>query len=748
MSEILHFKISSGLKNIIGRELINDKYIAIFELVKNSYDAGAKNVTIKFENIYGKNPKIIVSDDGKGMNKEDILNKWLFVAYSEKKRSSYRDNLKKRRNYAGAKGVGRFSCDRLGANATLFSKTIADKLTNSVKINWGDFEKDETERFENINVFYNYSQMEELSQNGTIIVISDLREQWNRLEIVQLKKSLTQLVNPDATDNYDDFSIYLDVREELKNDGEQKNIQYRINGKVENYIFETLNIKTTKIHVKIDSDGKYITTTMNDRGTLLFSIKEKNIYTLKDISCTLYNLNRAAKINFTNIMDVEVGNYGSIFVYKNGFRVYPYGEPGQDFFDIDKRKAQGYNRYLGTREVIGRLEIYGENLGLTETSSRNNGFIQSYELNDLGDFFKEFVLKPLEKYVVNIIRWGEEITEDKVISNLTEFGDMDQVIKKIKSRIRQEDIISTDYNKELMNIIESRKNKPIYHDVKEIEYIAITTENPELLKKTQQIEKKTKELQRRVIESEETAIKAEETIKVTQKELAVTINQVEILKSRAELTTDEAIDAMHIMKTYADAIDSNINEILEDYKDQITEDMLPILHEIRQTCSKAMNAYNLVIGTKYTANTDFIQEDICEFIRRYVDQRWTKKFKVEVDNLNNIKFITNFNPLEFSVIIDNIIGNSRKANSNKINIEARKYKENFVDIVFSDDGKGIDRDIREISKIFEPGYTRTNGSGIGLHTVKSYLEKIDGQVIANKDYVDGFQLIVRLKLWI
>jgi signal transduction histidine kinase len=325
---------------------------------------------------------------------------------------------------------------------------------------------------------------------------------------------------------------------------------------------------------------------------------------------------------------------------------------------------------------------------------------------------------------------------------------MDQVIKKIKSRIRQEDIISTDYNKELMNIIESRKNKPIYHDVKEIEYIAITTENPELLKKTQQIEKKTKELQRRVIESEETAIKAEETIKVTQKELAVTINQVEILKSRAELTTDEAIDAMHIMKTYADAIDSNINEILEDYKDQITEDMLPILHEIRQTCSKAMNAYNLVIGTKYTANTDFIQEDICEFIRRYVDQRWTKKFKVEVDNLNNIKFITNFNPLEFSVIIDNIIGNSRKANSNKINIEARKYKENFVDIVFSDDGKGIDRDIREISKIFEPGYTRTNGSGIGLHTVKSYLEKIDGQVIANKDYVDGFQLIVRLKLWI
>lgn len=748
MSEVLHFKISSGLKNIIGRELINDKYIAIFELVKNSYDAGAKSVIIKFENIYGNNSKIIVSDDGKGMNKEDILNKWLFVAYSEKKKLSYRDNLKKRRNYAGAKGVGRFSCDRLGSNVTLYSKTITDKLTNSVQINWDDFEKDETERFENINVLYNYSHIEELSPKGTIITISDLREKWNRSEIVQLKKSLTQLVNPDATDNYDDFSIYLDAKEELENDKEEKNIQYRINGKVENYVFETLNIKTTKIDVKIDKDGKYITTTMNDRGTLLFSIKEKNIYTLKNISCTVYNLNRAAKINFNKIMDVEVGNYGSIFVYKNGFRVYPYGEPGQDFFEIDKRKAQGFKRYLGTREVIGRMEIYGENLGLTETSSRNNGFIQSYELNELGEFFKEFVLKPLEKYVVNIIRWGEEITEDKVISNLTSYGDMEQVLKKIKPRIRQEDIVFTDYNKELMSIIETRKSKPIYHAVKEIEHIAIITENPELLKKTQQIEKKTKELQRRVIESEKTATKAEEVTKATEKELVVTKKQVEILKSRAELTADEAISAMHIMKTYADVIDSNINEILEDYKEQITEDILPILHEIRQTCSKTMNAYNLVINTKYTADTEIIQEDIYEFIMRYVEQQWTKKFKVEIYNLNDIKFITNFNPLEFSVIIDNIIGNSRKANSNNIKIELRKYQENFVDVVFSDDGKGIDRDISDVRRIFEPGYTRTNGSGIGLYTVKSYLEKIDGEVIVNKDYVDGFQLIVRLKLWI
>lgn len=71
MAETLHFRVSSGLKNIIGRELINDKYIAIFELVKNSYDAGASFAKIRFDDLGTPDAKITIRDDGKGMNKED-----------------------------------------------------------------------------------------------------------------------------------------------------------------------------------------------------------------------------------------------------------------------------------------------------------------------------------------------------------------------------------------------------------------------------------------------------------------------------------------------------------------------------------------------------------------------------------------------------------------------------------------------------------------------------------------------------
>ena len=214
MSERLHFKVSAGLKNIIGKELINDKFIAIFELVKNSYDAGAKEVTIKFENIYSDNSAIYIIDDGKGMTKQEIIDKWLFVAYSEKKNSTYRDNIKFRRNYAGAKGVGRFSCDRLGERVDLFSKTKEDKTINVVKINWNEFENSDTEEFQDIDVLYDEIESELIDEKGTIIKISGLREKWNRDELLKLKKSLTQLVNPEADENYDLFNIILEVEEE------------------------------------------------------------------------------------------------------------------------------------------------------------------------------------------------------------------------------------------------------------------------------------------------------------------------------------------------------------------------------------------------------------------------------------------------------------------------------------------------------------------------------------------------------
>lgn len=742
MAETLHFRVSSGLKNIIGRELINDKYIAIFELVKNSYDAGASYAKIRFDNLGTPNASITISDNGSGMNKEAIIEKWLFVAYSEKRNPSYRDSIK--RAVAGAKGVGRFSCDRLGANVTLASKIASEKELHKISISWNDFEKNSLDNFSDIDVHYEAFSQEDLSC-GTSIVISDLREEWLRTDLLALKKALSQLVNPSATSSYDPFEIFLEVPSELEEDQKHDDDRDKVNGVIVNNIFEIINQKTTKITARISKDGKTITTTLNDRGSFLFETIEKNEYSLSDITCTLYFLNRAAKLNFTRKMGVEAVNYGSIFVYKNGFRVFPFGEPGSDFFDIDQRKQQGYKRFLGTRELIGQLEINGEKNNLIETSSRNNGFISTPHLDELKSFFMEYVLKPLEKYVVQIVQWGdtEYLFESSISTSI--FTDIEQIVKKIKTRSKPSSYLSIVCNRELAEYILQRRAEKA-SPAEELRKFAETTNDKDLIKKADRVVRQTQELQKRAERASQEVEKTQDRLDEAHAELATTKKQIGFLSARADLTAQDAIDAMHVMKGYADAIDSSILEIYELATDEnmnITP-LRPLLDSIAQICKKIMNSYNLVMRTNYSADSDIAHEDLVQFTMKYCSE-FNHALNINVKNPSDINANVRFNPLEFSIVLDNLIDNSRKANANTLTLCFEQAGQEIL-LRCTDDGYGLKQEANK-ERLFEPGYTTTSGSGIGLSTIKKYIEKSGGRVTFNHAYTEGFEVILHLVQW-
>src|SRR5690606_28201762 len=124
--------------------------------VKNSYDAYANYVTISFSK-----DEIIIADNGKGMSKVDLEKKWFAVAYSAKKegsedndfqRDTHLNNLKSRRFFAGAKGVGRFSCDRLGSELELITSKANYQQTFKLNVDWEEFEKDAEQSFNSVKI--------------------------------------------------------------------------------------------------------------------------------------------------------------------------------------------------------------------------------------------------------------------------------------------------------------------------------------------------------------------------------------------------------------------------------------------------------------------------------------------------------------------------------------------------------------------------------------------------------------------
>ena len=146
------FKIISHLKDILGRGLVTNEFVAVFELVKNGFDAGASSVAIEVDPEAGR---IAIVDDGKGMARRDIIERWLFLAYSAKADNSeddnlhpdYRDRIRQRDQFAGSKGIGRLSCDTLGTNLILYSRTFGETAVQKLSINWSDFEKDSKSEF-------------------------------------------------------------------------------------------------------------------------------------------------------------------------------------------------------------------------------------------------------------------------------------------------------------------------------------------------------------------------------------------------------------------------------------------------------------------------------------------------------------------------------------------------------------------------------------------------------------------------
>lgn len=757
----LSFRVSAGLKNIIGRDLISDKYIAIFELVKNSYDAGAYKVDISFATTDAGQNQIIISDNGCGMTYTDIVEKWLFVAYSEKKaqnrkKTSFRDEIK--REVAGAKGVGRFSCDRLGALLTLITKTESETSANKVEVNWNKFELDDTQEFMSIPV--QYSTIEALPSGfskGTTLIVDALRENWSRDDLLRLKRSLMKLISPDANKGELPFDIELIVPSERENDNKVLNKtginpdRDIVNGVIHNDIFEKLNIKTTSIEVNISEDGQLITSKLTDRGEYIFSFVEKNrnYYGLRDISIVVFYLNQSAKGSFTRQMGgVRPKDYGSVFIYKNGFRINPYGEPGQDFFGIDQRKAQGWKRFLGTREIMGRISIKGDNDQFLETTSRAHGFIQTPAVDMLADLFLEKVLKVLEKYVVNLINWGEPLKSDPQHTiSPNEIGE--QIISQFITSVDSKDIVSVDYNPDILTKSNTQGSQDsISMSLKKLESAAERTQDTGLINLTQTLKKRTESLISHNIQlEEENAENSKELAKAKTEGLARE-QQIYFLKGAANQNVTNLVNGFHSIYTLTDASRGNISylrELIAPMEIENKDFILSIVGQIQQANEKAHKLADLAIHGNQSLKQSG-SRSLNDFMRQYIDAGFAiegLKYELVQDNR---AFDCKFDSSSIGIIIDNIASNSVKAGATILRISLEE-RGKYVEITFSDNGIGLSENINPQS-LFEWGFSsnrKKKGYGIGLYHIKQLVEEMNGTVEIDTTYHHGFKLIVRLK---
>ena len=769
------FRVSTGLKDLIGQGLITNDNVAVFELVKNSFDAHARSVRLVF-----LHDKLIIADDGKGMSREDITEKWLFVAYSAKRDGTedrdYRHDIGQRRRhaYAGAKGVGRFSCDRLGQSLILHSRA-KDHPVQVLTVDWTQYEDDATREFGEVGLSlqaqdeFTNSIAQYSHSTGTILEIDGLRSTWDRDALLGLRRELAKLINPFQGDG-SDFDIVIDapsqterdqtVREDAgQNDdgtGPQPDESLPIvNGPVTNTILDVIKGKTTSVLIDISAEG-VLTTRLHDRGQKIYETREENPYqrlTGANVESEVYFLNRSAKQTFARRMGIASVRFGSIFLFRNGFRVFPIGDEEDDFFGLARRHQQGVRRFLGTRDLIGRVQIDGAE-GFDETTSRD-GLVRTPHVQQLIDCVREKCVRRLERYVVDIA-WKDRYDKDQSDTSRMRFDDSSARITELVSRMagaRGMELV--DYNPELVRIVDE-KSDFFESSLRALALLAEATGDQALIDKVDHANRRIRELEAAEAEARTAQERADKRAASLEVEVAQTEERNRFLVAAASLDEDTILNLHHQILMLASDVQNGVRRMMRNVRRDSKvgkDDWIDFLEQIAYRNSQIMTAARFATKGGYRQQSTEVEADLALYVADYVlnvTSIWAPQgLKVSVER-NGSSFTRIFRPIEIGIVIDNLVSNAKRARASMIHFSTEISKRPHRELVIhaADNGRGWDKSLRPVERALEKGVTTTDGSGLGLHHVMQVVHGLGGVVhLDNNPYSDEFQgahLIMRI----
>ena len=197
------FSISPRILSHLGEDLIKNESIALFELIKNSYDACAKYCIVDFSFQNGKLKSLTIEDDGFGMSKEIIETVWLVVGTDNKKKKLEPNECG--RIPLGEKGIGRLSIHKLGNKITLISKA-KNSSEAELSIDWNKLNSAKSIGDFSIELNENSKPKIFLNATGTKIIIEDLKTDWDRRQLREVYRNITSLNSP-FSGNSDTFRV-------------------------------------------------------------------------------------------------------------------------------------------------------------------------------------------------------------------------------------------------------------------------------------------------------------------------------------------------------------------------------------------------------------------------------------------------------------------------------------------------------------------------------------------------------------
>lgn len=392
------FTVDSGLINRLGIELVGKAETAVSELIKNAYDADATEVKVEFIDTDEIGGTLIISDNGLGMTENQLINGFMRISSTDKIHNP--KSVKFGRTRAGRKGIGRFATQSLGNKLTIITQTNNGNDAIHITIDWDEYLLGTDINSISFPIMIQPKKIE----CGTILIIEGLRQRWKETQIKRISSYVSSLFQPNylsersreiqiATQEEQSFDVsFYKTTDNTTNlvDSPKKSISDYALFSIEGYVSKNDGVIEVKgINLKSDS--------VFDELSNVESKQFANYSKLENVRFKLfyfiYNGVYYNKISKTKLDEIQnLGKNGeNIKVYHNGFRVLPYGEPNNDWINLNQRysAASGIvNIPYRVNNFFGFVEIVDPSNKFEETSSRE-GFVENDEFKQLVDFMSQ-----------------------------------------------------------------------------------------------------------------------------------------------------------------------------------------------------------------------------------------------------------------------------------------------------------------------------------------------------------------------
>lgn len=732
--DYVRFSVDAGHISRLGKELVAKQETAVSELVKNGYDADATVVELTFEETDSAGGRLRIEDNGTGMNRTQLIDGFMRLSSTDKIRHPISPWYKRQR--AGRKGIGRFAAQRLGDKVTIITQTKESEEALRLEINWTQFEQER----ELGSIASRVDQVKKTKEHGTTLIIERLAEAWTNSSITRVYRYIADLIQPFPLSNAAQTS-QIDPGFDTK--------MYRVsNGKpevvasVEKMIYEHA---LAEIDAYVDHLGQGFWSIKSAH----FGINEENLEIGKEReqAKTPFTYLKACPESAKEQMNIRLKAYyyiygskyiprtqnklirelakerGGIRIYRNGFRVLPYGEPYDDWLRLDAGASSRKHLTPHTnKHFLGFVELIDQEGTLFEETSSREGLIENEAFKELVDFVARVLISVALKMTEARDRKkaeaqkgsgkGEATATERIKAATQE---LTQVAERLESDLGPQQAVD-------------QQKAP---DVREI-----------------------------IREIEEATAKQEQESKARVEEIAM----LRVLASLG-LTIGEFT---HEINHFLPAIRADAKQLLRIHRNEGEQGLKPAKYAFRlQQNLEGFKTYASFFGRAISANArrETRYQELGVVVRSFIEviQPTTHRYRIKMlePKIRGYDLFTvPMHPSEWSSILFNLFTNSKKAiyrarSQGQILISAGRKKQH-VYLQFADNGDGIPPENE--ARIFDPFFTTSSpaspladeqqellGTGLGLKIIKDIVSSYNGQIMLVTP-PKGFSTCFRIEL--